>query len=176
MPIFPLVQHSVLFLVDGEIDGNNQLEGMLYPFVEFPWHTKPGVTVWSVAMALEQWNVYERMQLRLSPLIDKQLTDYFHKTSDAWWVCATPVRTKPPAIEGKYVSAHIPPTPEPSERYVQFSERTRDGYLYFSEIRDTPPPQVREEIVPQTLRRTGPLPQAPPEDFTHTSGYPEIPE
>jgi hypothetical protein len=165
MPIFPLIHHSVVFLVDGIIDEEQKLAGRLYPFEHFPWNTKPGVAVWSKELAVQEYQQVER--LKLSTLLEKQLEEYFHRTCNEWWVCLSTLRSpKAPAIKGKYI-------PAPIEKLPRVPTPPSENYVFFSDIPEESEEQIRVEIIPKSVRLShGPLPRPPASEFLtskHTS-------
>lgn len=185
--IFPLVEHSVLFLVDGSINGQNEIVGTLYPFEEFPWNTKPGLVVWSKAAALQQFYAFQQTlydQPKVSPHVQKQVEDYFHKPPNQWWINTSPVlNPKAPFIKGKLIRDIVvsapPPRPAsnwtPDEKtgltaeplnYVQFSDMSNE--------KPATPVQQRVIEIPRTLSKRGPVPK-PPTPESHISLGPPPP-
>lgn len=163
MPIFPLIHHSVVFLVDGIIDEEQKLAGKLYPFEKFPWNTKPGVAVWSKELAVQEYQQVEISQggpFKLSTLLEKQIEEYFHRACTNWWICLSTLRNpKAPAIKGKFISAPIEKLqPEPTS--------PSENYVFFSDIPEESEEQIRVEIIPKSVRLShGPLPRPPPSEF-----------
>ena len=176
-----------MFLVDGTINGQNEIVGTLYPFEEFPWNTKPGLVVWSKAAALQQFYAFQQTQYdqpKVSPHVKKQVEDYFHKPADQWWISTSPVlNPKAPFIKGKLVRDIIisAPPPRPTATPTEKTGLTSDSpnYVQFSDISDNSPTapvlQTRVVDIPRTISKRGPVPKPPPLEVHVSLGLPPPP-
>jgi len=118
--IFPLIDGSVLFLVDGSINGKNEIVGKLYPFERFPWNKRPGCVVWSKQDALTQLDSFTHSKYDTptpSDDVQQQLDAYFQR---------------PPRI---IRSASVPTiskckVPDPDELIVSDTEAEEQADIY----------------------------------------------
>lgn len=99
--IFPWVDKSVLFLVFGYVNADNELVGDIYPFKKFPWKKVPGSVVWSQEEAIVTWiSLHQNKEkLQLEEETREQLRSYFRKLSTEWWIIQEGRKSNMPHID-----------------------------------------------------------------------------
>jgi hypothetical protein len=157
--VFPWVENSVLFLIDGYINGSNKLVGTVYPFEHFPWGKKPGLTVWSVEQAVTMYRKFLENSEPVKPgeVVQMGIEEYFNKPNNQWWICVDPViNPQQPHLEYKPTTKNTDQSSEVAIKRVDQPTNT-----------PTPRMTVNREYVELDLRppilSPGEPPPPPPE-------------